>query len=471
MSRGGISRRSFLRGLGGAALALPFLEYARPGRARAGGVIAPTRYLVMFAGMSAGRENVRSEIIPRQFGAGYEVPAGLAPLVTREIRDRVAVVSNLSIPRSLTSSAQAPGGMPLHWHTNSVGPLLSGQRWNWSNFQDPRPNAATSDQRVAAAFGGGAGLHYRIQSDVIRNDPNCGVISWKGNAGALTPNAPIVNAEQAYAGLIAGITPEDPTAIEEARRRLARRKSAVDFVLARRDALLTRLGAADKQLVERHFDELRALEQRIAALDPGAVGGVCTTPGQPDDTTQLVDGYTNELERAPILTDIIRSAFLCNQARVATLCVTHAQSFLSARPLTSQELGTDCHETSHAGGFEQGHEEVMTWHVDVFANLVRTFADAVDVDGRSLLDNTAIIYLFEGGQGDDPQEGNSMSPHSADNMCALTAGLAAGSAAGTHLDGGEVHPASVLLTAMNNVGATAASLNEVSTQIDGLKIA
>jgi hypothetical protein len=73
--------------------------------------------------------------------------------------------------------------------------------------------------------------------------------------------------------------------------------------------------------------------------------------------------------------------------------------------------------------------------------------------------------MFEGGQGNDPQAQLASSPHSSENMVVLAAGRAVGTNAGFHVAGGGKHPASVLLTAMKNVGVASTALGDVTTTI------
>src|SRR5690606_20493444 len=131
-------------------------------------------------------------------GPSYEVTDGLRPLETRGVRDRVAVVSNLVIPRSGGAVADAPGGMPLPWHATSMGPLLSGERFRGDDRdRSARPSGQTSDEFVAQAFGT-PGLHYRVQAESFRGTPERGVMSWKKAGDDLAPNTPVVSASQAY---------------------------------------------------------------------------------------------------------------------------------------------------------------------------------------------------------------------------------------------------------------------------------
>src|SRR5262249_55759578 len=146
-----------------------------------------------------------------------------------------------------------------------------------------------------------------------------------------------------------GFVPPDPAEAAKAQFLLARRKSVVDLVGNDAEALLPKLGAADKKRMQRHFDELRALEKRLEALtlpdapacklrdDPGddppigaaVENGMQGTGGGYDST----NAYSGEEQRATVLVDLIHMAFACDLSRVANLMFTYAQCFLNMNPL------------------------------------------------------------------------------------------------------------------------------------------
>ena len=81
-----LSRRSFLRGTGTVAVALPFLEAMLPlGQSHAHGG-APLRYASVFT----PNGYTMSEFIPTQQGANYDLPSVLAGIA--DVRDRKSVV-------------------------------------------------------------------------------------------------------------------------------------------------------------------------------------------------------------------------------------------------------------------------------------------------------------------------------------------------------------------------------------------
>ena len=89
--------------------------------------------------------------------------------------------------------------------------------------------------------------------------------------------------------------------------------------------------------------------------------------------------------------------------------------------------------------------------------------------GGTMLDNTAMVFLLEGGHGYDPGSGNQYSSHSTENMACLVAGKVGGLKAGQHVKAAGMHPAQVLLTAMRAAGYSASALGEVSGEIPGLR--
>ena len=70
-------RRTLLRGLGGTAIALPFLEIMLPKKAAAQQM--PKRYAICFGGYSlvSDPDNSPDQTVPSRTGANYDLKAGL----------------------------------------------------------------------------------------------------------------------------------------------------------------------------------------------------------------------------------------------------------------------------------------------------------------------------------------------------------------------------------------------------------
>src|SRR5690606_36053529 len=162
---------------------------------------------------------------------------------------------------------------------------------------------------------------------------------------------------------------------------------------------------------------LRALENKLAALQPPS-GSACELPTHPGtdppiggaveagDTGGYAAGgaWSDEDLRATVMVDLIHMAFACDLSRVASLMFTYAQCFLNMNPVWAYP--SDLHELGHysVGGGDTGANAVadgVAWHVDHWARLARKLRDTEDLDGTSILDNTAMVLTFEGGWGYD----------------------------------------------------------------------
>jgi len=489
MPRFRLSRRSLLRGTAGFAMALPALEIMS-GTARAGAGI-PNRYFVGFAGTSTSFPGFDYDLLkPDAMGTGYDIKRCLQPLADLGVRDEVSVVTDLEIPWGDEGSIPA-GGRHIGWHAHSTAPLISGVRS--IDGSNEAANGATSEVIAADGLGGDETLHrylnYRVQAAYYRGSNgdggNRGRITYRDEGGTIVPVDPIGSPRLAYESLFTGFVPPDPADAAAALAALRRRRSAVDLVLEDAQSLMTRLGTADQARMERHLDELRDLERRLDEVstptegacellpDPGedpAIGGAVEN----GDTDGYASGgaYSDEQTRAQVMTDLVAMAFTCDLTRSASMMYTMAQCFLNANPLFG--AASDIHELGHygVGGGETGLNAVsdgVGWHVDHWARLVQKLRDTPELDGSSVLDHTAMVLLFEGGWGYDPESGDALSVHSSENMAVLIAGRAGGlnAGGGQHVSRPGGHPTQVVNTALRAVGLDH-EMGEVSGIIDEL---
>ena len=465
-----LSRRAFLAGVGGTAVSLPFLEVmgGEPA-AKADVGTFPCRYLVCFAGVSIGTSGNR--FVPDATGPGYDLKTALAPLGTRGVSDLVGVVSGLKIPWDTGGGAPA-GGRPAGFHASTPGPLLSGVR---SSDRDASARGPTSDQIVAEAFAGRTrfpSLEYRVQADAYRGGGSSkGRMSYKRDAsGSIVPMTPIASPRLAYDSLFTGFVPDDPAEAERRRRLLEMDRSVLDLVSTNSERLMSRLGRTDRLRLERHFDEIRALETRLTDIPetPMSLCSPLTDPG--DDASVAIStyggdiaiGWADEDRRGRVMCDLIHMAFTCDLVRSASLMLTFAQSFLNVESIVG--VRTDMHELGHGAGSLEQMSQGIAWNVDHFAYLVERMRDTPEGDG-TLLDHSALAFVTEGGHGYDPESGENGKSHSSENMAALYAGHAGGLRPGRHIVAADRHPGSVLISCMRAVGVDT-DLGEVSGGID-----
>lgn len=478
-----LSRRHLLQGLGSAGVALPLLEAMVPGKAFAQTAL-PKRYIVFFDGQSLGADDdpVHSQFVPNTVGRDYDLKTGLAPLGA--LKSEVSVVSGLSIPTA-NGGAVPSGGRRDDFHVSSLSPLLSGVR-------SPASTASagvTSDQVVAGFIGGPpTSLVYRVQADwylSVSAPYGRDMISYRRNStGQLVAIPPQVSPRQAFSSLFGSFTPPgvDPAAARKAELDLRSRRSVLDLVHKDADRLKPQLSRQDQLRLERHLDEIRALEARIAAVpppqtstcvvpaDPGAdpqAGAPQGTDGAGNNTYSTSNGYSGEEQRARAFCDLVHMALACDLSRAVSLQMTMFQSHLNMFPLTGQ--ATDLHELGH-GGVPGGTSAMAlghAWHVKHFAYLIQKLRDTPEGNGN-MLDNTVLVFLLEGGHGNDPGGARALSSHSTENMAVLVAGRAGGLKPGQHIVASGKHPAQVLVSAMKAVGYTGNSLGEVTGEVPEL---
>jgi hypothetical protein len=469
-------------------MALPALEIMS-NTAHAGAGI-PKRYFVGFAGTSTGFPTFEYDLLkPDALGTGYDVKRALAPLTDLGVRDEVSVVTDLEIPWGEDGSIPA-GGRHIGWHAHSTAPLISGVRS--IDGGNEAANGATSEVIAADALGGDTlhhYLNYRVQAAYYRGSNgdggNRGRITYRDDGGTIVPIDPIQSPRLAYESLFTGFVPPDPAEAAAALAALRRRRSAVDLVLEDAQSLMTRLGTVDRGRMERHFDELRDLERRLDEVSTPAEGACAMLPDPGEDppiggTVENGDtdgyaaggAYSDEELRATVLTDLMAMAFTCDLTRSGSMMYTMAQCFLNANPLFG--AASDIHELGHygVGGGETGLNAVsdgVAWHVKHWANLVQKLRDTQELDGSSVLDHTAMVLLFEGGWGFDPESGDALSVHSSENMAVLVAGRAGGlnAGGGQHISSPGGHPTQVVNTALQAVGIDH-EMGEVSGTIGGL---
>ena len=504
-----IQRRTLLRGAAGAAVALPFLECMMKGRSRADSPGTPCRYAILFAGQSLGGDGYapdqsrvagasRTEtghfIKPTSTGAGYALTTPLQPLAA--LRDDFSIVSGMRIPYS-TSSADSsqvpPGGAFRGFHGGVASPLLSGTR---STSESYTANGTSSDQVMA-------GLHRgmtRTASLVLRSQPAFYVAGYGFSgreyisyAGPDDPIDAFVSPQVAFRMLFGGFMPPDtgggpdPAAAALDYRQRSRR-SVLDLIGTKRQRILGAVGVADRQRLERHFDELRVLEMSISTIPP-MVTGQCVVPADPgsdppiggdnegSDSGSITSGtgYSDEQARTRVMCDLIHMAFVCDLTRAATLEITTFQSHMNVLPITTA-LGTpvsaDLHEVGHNGDSANRGQIPMSlclqWHVAHYAYLLDKLRTTPE-GGGNVLDNSAIIFMPEGGHGRQLNDGASENQsHSVENMVQLVAGRAGGLQPGRHIDAAGAHPAQCLISAMQATGYTGDTLGEVTGNISGL---
>jgi hypothetical protein len=509
-----LQRRTILKGLGGAVVGLPLLECMldEHGVALAQNAAPlPKRYAIVFAGQALGGDDYEKNqqtvngmritaeghyIVPPQSGAGYDITTPLRPLASYQ--NDFSLVSGMRIPYSLTSTdpADVPvAGAFRDFHGGGACPLLCGTRSLTPDFKAASP---TSDQIIAQLNQG----KTMLDSLVLRAQPSFYLsgysfagrhrISYRGKDDPIEAQA---SPQTAFQSIFGNFVPDNSA--DQARADFERRarRSVLDLITQKRTRVLGMVGAADRVRLQRHFDEIRDLEQRIAQM-PTMAAGQCQKPADPgtdpavggdnagagSDAIGTNTGYSGEHERTRVMADLIHMAFVCDLTRAATLQITAFQSHMNVFPISgnldspiplSRAIRADLHEVGHNGDTEfRGQLPVsllLQWHIGHYAYLLDKLKNTPEGTG-TLLDNSVLVFMPEAGHGRHLNSPTDTEPktHSVEDMILLVAGRAGGLKPGRHIPTSGAHPGQCLISCMQAVGYMADTFGEVQGNLPEL---
>lgn len=490
-----LSRRALLRGFGGVAVGLPALELMGfGGRAHGQSASPPNRFLVAYGGISTGLGS--DQVVPDTVGRNYDVKRGLKALTDLGIRDDVSIVSGLHIPwAEAVNATPPPGGRNRFFHGNTVGAMLAGTRcWREPDGYNGTPRAPTCDQLVADAIAGNTlrrVLAYRVQPVSYSGDNNAlgngARLSWKARpptdkdyaTNPVMVEEPFASPRVAYTSLFQGFAPSTNTAdVEKVRFLLKQRRSVLDFVSDDMTRLMATLGSADRQRMQQHYDEIRALELRLGnapasggdtgcmSLPPPSDPPLGTAIHSGDNVYATTAGYSNEDLRADLFADLIAMAFTCDISRSVSFMLTFWKCYMNMFQVAGWK--SDMHQLTHGAGPLESVSDSVNWHLKQWGKVVTRLKAVREPTGGTLLDRTAMALVYEGGWGYDPEAKRNNSAHSTENMIALVGGRAGGLKAGQHVKASGKHVAQAVLSAMNAAGYKGTSLGEVSGNIPQL---
>lgn len=463
MSRFRISRRQLLRGAGGAVLALPLLEAMQSDRV-ASAAPAPTRYILLFGGVSIGNESGKQLVVPSSPGPlTAPLPPALAPL--EAFKGELSIVSGLSIPAGDGAGNTPPGGRygRASFHDESVGPLLSGVR-SPNDINDNRAQGESSDFVVAKQIGGATPIsQIAIRVQAAGYGGHIVPVSYKGKQSAIDPySSPVGLYETLFGSFVPpgeGGAP-DPAAEIAA----ARRASVLDLVREDTKRLIQRVGAYDRQRLEAYLEALDELRKKVGAMDPSPATPACAKPDPVGSSDDAGGSYGGEDERAEVFVDLLHMALACDLTRVASMAITEPMSMMVVPAKVTgiaDNENKDLHELGHSSTLEN-HARGFAWHAKHVARLLEKLKNTPDGAGN-FLDSTVVVFVTEGGSGQG-------APHNTEGMATIVAGGKGLIRQGEHIVAQGEHPVKVLVSAMNAVGVPATGLGEVQENLPALLV-
>ncbi len=396
-----ITRRRFLRGLGGATLALPFLP-SLMGESF-GQAMGPQRKRFIGVTFSNGAKKPQDSagFFPEDMDLVNDGPnlhwkslAQMGPQLSPVLSghpffDAPATRQKINILRGLDS---VPGGYALGHDPGNI----------WSAYPTPAD-----------------GSYHRTMDDILAGSSH--VYSTEPAMRLLYCCIPLnqsIVVQSAGPGGAGNLPTPDPNALwdslfspqqlqddQERARQVNRKRRILDAVNEDLRALMSsrRVSSTDRRRVQQHTDFLR---DTIARLD--AVRGQCTAPGRWDGTYQ----YPMNESMVPSLTDafnhIVASAIMCGHTNVALYSLDNGGTDLRVFSFHPEGPFEQHHSLSHIPRYDASIRpilKVQQWYMTYgFASLCSLLDQAVEdpVNNRTYLDNSLVCTGNESGaEGDD----------------------------------------------------------------------
>ena len=300
-----LKRRTFLRGLGGAMLALPVLECMMDshGIALAQGRPLPKRFGVFFWGNGVRLDRW----VPSFTGSGYVLSPALAPL--QPVKDYVNVITNYEI------KAGGPRG-----HHNGVSGMLSGVEFielpHASSSYSSKFGGPSIDNLLHADLGipeNKPVLNLRTMDEVVTGEGP--TLQFLSHRGPDEPQPATRSPASVYDQLFGGFAEPDSTD-----PRNALRTSVLDLVKGDIERLQPRLSRHDRQRLDAHLTGVSELRSRILSLPP-EITGSCFIP----DPLTATAGSLREVN--DLHADLIAMAFACDIRQITTVQFTGSVGF------------------------------------------------------------------------------------------------------------------------------------------------
>jgi hypothetical protein len=390
-----LSRRTLLRGAGGVALALPFLEameVARPRRAAA--AATPKRFVTFFT----SNGSIMDVWQPTGTETNFTLTGSLQALTPHK--------GDLVFMRGLANEASYIYGPNAHDAACATmltgaalkpGPSGAGRA---GHILDGTSDGPSIDQEIARVIGGKtklASLELGVQSTTTILEPMVTRICYRGTMGAAKSLPLEDDPKKVFARLFMDAN-ASAAALEALR---TKRKSVLDAALRDFQRLGTKVGAADRMKLDRHATTVRQIETALDKL--GGTGLTCTVPTMAptanlDPVDCLQDGRPARcsgdfLALGQAQMDLMVLALACDLSRVVTLQWSTAESTVFHKWLN---VKAEHHLMTHdAKGFRADLIKVEAWYAQQFAKLLDALKSHTDADGTTLLDSCIVLWPNE----------------------------------------------------------------------------
>jgi hypothetical protein len=369
-----LPRRTFLRGLGSAAIGLPFLDAMVPAFASTAPGKAPVRMAFVYV-----PNGIDTRIwSPPCEGKLTELSRVLNPL--KPFKDEITVLGNLThnAGRALLDGAGD--------HGRCAAAYLTGLQPKKSMVDIKA--GVSFDQIVAAKIGKETrfpslelGMEDARQAGDCDSGYSCAYTNNLAWGSETQPLPPTLDPRALFERLFGTSNATTP----EARAREKRnRRSILDFVADDTKKLESDLGPSDKRKLDEYLNSVREIERQLqraesdnAQLNPGME----KPSGTPADFA----------EHFALMTNMMTVAFQADQTRIITFLVTHEGSQRSYREIG---IPDGHHPLTHHRNLPELMEKVAqinVYHMQQFALWLEKLK-AIKEGDSTLLDNSMIVY-------------------------------------------------------------------------------
>ena len=360
-----LSRRALLRGAGGLAVALPFLDAMTPRKASAAPV-APRRLLTFFT------ENgvVASNWFPTGSEKVWTMPVSLAPLLPYQ--------KNLIVFSGLDHTASGSNGGGGHQRGKTAAFTAQGNN-------NGRALGISIDQAIANHIGTATRFKSIEASVFLKGVIRDGVYFSDAGQIIVPEDDPALLFARMFTDPLPGQAPADPAL---AARLRARKQSILDQTMEQYRYVAAQVGTSDRTRLDSHVTAIRSLEQSLGLLDNGApamASAGCHKPAPVNPTDFITMGKAQM--------DLLAMGLACDLTRVASL---QWRSSLTA--FTWVNVSTEHHVLSHQtgnAGPDAQLTRICTWNTEQFAYLLGLLKASPDLGGTTLLDNTLVYWPNE----------------------------------------------------------------------------
>ena len=386
-----ISRRTMLKGLG-AAMALPALDVMGPITARAATAAAATaapRRIAYFYFPNGIARGIWEPAEVADDGRLLKLNEWMSPL--EPFKEDIIIPTNIWTPLG-------------NGHSRGTATWLTGQDYS----RRKATISSVSVDQIAAKHAGKETLLPSLELSLkgegfFSNSLPRNCISWGDNGMPMAREIePRVIFDRMFAPPSGGAT----------------NRSVMDMVLADARDLKKHVSAADRRRLDEYFESIGALEKRIAFSERQSKE-VTQDKALTDTLTAPTPGIpTDHQEYLRQMMDLMVLAFQSDATRVCTFMLDHGQSnryfsfidgvqgtwhalshYQNASGMTEDDDGKTTWESVEAK--RANFAEVNRWHHRQMAYLFGRMKEIREADGRTLLENSMIVYGSSLGDGNE----------------------------------------------------------------------